>query len=190
MTRRQLRLVRAAAASGIATILAAVSHTLGGGMPPHPLLVLSVSVLLVPAAAALVGGRLSAARLALTVLVAQLAFHLLFHALGGGLSTAPGGITAVHDHAPVVLGPVVAVAPADAPMVLAHICAAVLTALLLWHGERAVRRVFAWVQARLLAPLRVPAARHDVPGIPTAPLLPPSLAPLRSSVVRRGPPLA
>ena len=47
--------MRGAAASVIATLLAAVSHTIGGGQAPNPLLMLAVSVLLTPLAAVLVG---------------------------------------------------------------------------------------------------------------------------------------
>ena len=45
MTSRQLRFLRAAAVSAIATLLAAVSHTLAGGAAPHPLLIAAVATL-------------------------------------------------------------------------------------------------------------------------------------------------
>ncbi|GAB3599885.1 hypothetical protein [Microbacterium tumbae] len=184
MTTRQLRLLRAAAASSSATILAAVSHTVGGGMPPHPLLVVAVSVLLVPLAAALIGRRPSPARTAVTVVLAQLVFHVLFHVLGATMTTTAAP---PHSHE-LVLGPVVATALPDAPMLLSHLCAAALTAVLLWHGERMLRGVGAWVQARLLRLLPAVPARHDVPGIPASPVLTVTLAPLGPAVSRRGPP--
>ncbi len=82
MTSRQLRFLRAAAVSAIATLLAAVSHTLAGGAAPHPLLIAAVAVLFVPLSAAVAGGRPSRARVAVAVLLAQAAFHLLFQLLG------------------------------------------------------------------------------------------------------------
>ncbi|MGV2903535.1 hypothetical protein ACNPM4_17850, partial [Microbacterium sp. AGC62] len=73
MNARQLRLVRAAAVSSVATLLAALSHTFGGGAAPHPLLILAVATLLTPFSALLVGTRQSRGRVASAVFVAQAA---------------------------------------------------------------------------------------------------------------------
>lgn len=188
MTPRQLRLVRAAAASSSATVLAAVSHTVGGGMPPHPLLIVAVAVLLIAPAAVLIGRRPSFARTTTTVVLSQLVFHLLFHFLGGTWSSASvvSGHSHMHD---VVLGPVVAAALPDAPMLLAHMIAAVLTVAALHKGERMLRGIAAWVQARLLPALPAVPARHRAPALPVPLVLAVALAPLRTTVARRGPPL-
>lgn len=189
VTTRQLRILRAAAASSVATLLAALSHTIGGGMPPHPLLVLALSVLLIPLAAVLIGRRPSAPRTALTVLVAQLVFHVLFHVLGGTASESAAS-TPAHAHHAVALGPAVSIALPDAPMILAHGVAATLTVLLLWHGERMLRGIAAWARARLLPSLPASPARHEVPLVPASPLLSVRLTPLAEALSRRGPPPA
>ncbi|WP_460799530.1 hypothetical protein [Microbacterium sp. GXF0217] len=187
MTFRQLRLLRAAAATSVATTLAAVSHTIGGGMPPHPLLVIALSVLLIPLAAVLIGRRPSATRTALTVLVSQAVFHVLFQVLAGSLTDAavPSG---GHAHHVATLGPVVAVVAPDAPMLLSHLLAALATTLLLWHGERILRAVADWTRARLLPVIPALPVRTRVRWTPTALVVTTSLTPLTTVVRRRGPP--
>ncbi|WP_243224985.1 hypothetical protein [Microbacterium sp. CIAB417] len=187
MTSRQLRLKRAAAASSTATVLAAVSHTIGGGMPPHPLLVAAVSVLLIPLAAALIGRGPSAVRTVLTVLVSQAVFHVLFQVLGGTL-TDRAAPSVGHEHHLVVLGPVVAAAAPDAPMLVSHLLAAIGTALLIWHGERILRGIARWARARLLRTLPTPPVLARVRPAPIAPVLAGTLTPLSETVSRRGPP--
>lgn len=187
MTIRQLRLLRAAAASTVATVFAAASHTIAGGAAPHPLLVVAVASLLVPFAAALIGARASRCRVTLTVLVSQAVFHLIFQVLG-----APTGATSVSGHAHHLdlasLGPVTEAAAPDAVMIAGHAVAAALTSLLVWHGESMARAVAGWVRARLLraAPPQRPAHSRPAPLSSRAlSLLTPSLA---ASISRRGPP--
>lgn len=187
MTSRQLRLKRAAAATSVATTLAAVSHTIGGGMPPHPLLVVALSILLVPLAAVLIGRRPSAARTALTVLVSQAVFHVLFQVLAGSLSEA-GPAASGHAHHAVALGPVVAAVAPDAPMLLSHVLAALLTTLLLWHGERMLRAIAGWARARLLPVTPILPVRTRVRLAPVTVSVTTSLTPLAAVVSRRGPP--
>ncbi|MEN0023276.1 hypothetical protein RAC69_11755 [Microbacterium sp. LS_15] len=188
MTTRQLRLLRAASATSVATLLAAVSHTVAGGAAPHPLLILAVAALLVPAAALVVGIRPSLTRLTATVVVSQVVFHSVFQALG-----APTADAAVLGHAHHLdlasLGPVAAVGAPDALMIAAHVVAAALTTALLWRGEAVVRRVASWMLARLrLAAMSAPAA-HRSPARPIVTarfvLADAVLRPLS----RRGPPL-
>ena len=156
-------------------------------MPPHPLLVTALAVMLIPLAAVLIGRRPSAARTALTVLTAQLAFHVVFHALGGTLTATTA--TAGHSHHTIDLGPVVSTAIPDVPMLLAHVCAAVLTAVLLWNGERMVRGIAAWARARLLPPTPMLLGRYELPLVPASPALTVRLSPLAATVSRRGPPV-
>lgn len=189
MTPRQLRVSRAAAASAVATFVAAVSHTIGGGALPHPLLILAVSVFLVPLAALLVGGRPSLVRIALTVGVSQVAFHVLFHMLGAGAASSSfvghqhhGGTADLTAAASSLAGPGVG-------MLAAHTMAAFLTTLLIWRGEILLVRIASWVQALLLR------ARIAV-AIPTSAPVFPRTSPrvfrarvLSGPVLRRGPPL-
>lgn len=186
MTTRQLRLLRAAAASTIATVVAAASHTIAGGAAPHPLLVLAVASLLVPVAAALIGIRASRVRVALTVAVGQAAFHLAFQLLG-----SPTGVRAVAGHQHHLdlasLGPITRTAAPDALMIGGHLVAAVLTTLVLWHGEAVVRTVADWVRARLLRVAAIHRPAHPRPASLISFVLPPLTSGLASSISRRGP---
>lgn len=187
MNTRQLRLLRAASASAVATLLAAVSHTIAGGAAPHPLLILAVTALVFPISTLLIGARASRLRVALTVFVSQTAFHLLFQLLG-----APTGSSAASGHAHhldlAALGPVTAIAVPDGLMIAGHVAAAVVTTALLWHGESLVRSVAEWVRAQLRREAVLFRAGHERPAplIATTPLLVDSA--LSASVSRRGPP--
>ena len=188
MTTRQLRLLRAASATSVATLLAAVSHTVAGGSAPHPLLIVAVAALLMPPAALLIGIRPSLPRLAATVLVSQAAFHSVFQALG-----APTADAAVLGHAHHLdlsaLGPVAAVSAPDALMIAAHVVAAALTTALLWRGESIAVRIARWVLARLRLAVTTAPVTHRLPARPVA------TAPFAASeavllpLSRRGPPL-
>lgn len=186
MTTRQLRLLRAASASSVATLLAAVSHTFAGGAAPHPLLVVSVAVLLLPSAALLIGARASKTRVALTVLVSQAAFHIVFQLLG-----APTGsiIASGHHHELLPLGPVSLAAVPDLAMIAGHVSAAVATTALLWHGESLVRMIADWVLALVRQPDVVVPADHRRPGELVSHRHPLVDAAHSSAVSRRGPPL-
>ncbi|WP_435744143.1 hypothetical protein [Microbacterium sp. PMB16] len=190
MTSRQLRLVRAAAVSSVATLIAAVSHTLGGGAAPHPLLILAVIALLTPLSALLVGVRDSPVRVAAVVLLSQAAFHLVFQALGSptGGSGMAGAAGHVHQIDLRMLGPVAPAAASDASMLFAHVVAAVLTTLLVWHGESLVRVVTGWVHALLRRAAPVAPADHERPVSLPSLALPAYDAAVSSAVSRRGPP--
>lgn len=190
MTTRQLRLLRAASASAVATLLAAVSHTIAGGAAPHPLLVLAVASLIIPVAAVIIGSRVSRARVAATVLVSQSAFHLVFQLIG-----APTGSATVsghqHHHLDLaVLGPLAETAAPDTLMVLGHLVAAAATIGVLWHGESMVRTIAGWVQAQLRRAIAnfTPEHASPAPAVFSVPLL--VDAALSVSVSRRGPPVA
>lgn len=187
MTPRQLRLLRAATASSVATTLAAVSHTIAGGAAPHPLLVVAMASFLVPIAAMLIGARASRIRVATTVLVSQTLFHAAFQVLG-----APTGTPIVSGHQHHLdlsaLGTAASAAAPDSVMLLGHLVAAVLTTAALWHGESMVRAVAGWVEARLRRSIPLFRPPHERPASPVFAL--PLLidAALSSSVSRRGPP--
>lgn len=167
MSTRQLRLLRGAAASTVATMIAATSHTIGGGALPHPLLMLAVSVLLTPVAALLVGARVRLPGLAAAVTATQVIFHGLFEIIGGITSTdlALGG----HQHGAIVLpvDPGVAdpsLLTASPGMLAAHAAAAVVTVVLLRHGELLVQAIARWVRALLRTPH--PAPSHSDAQVP------------------------
>ncbi|GAA1241309.1 hypothetical protein JOF42_001934 [Microbacterium phyllosphaerae] len=187
MTSRQLRLLRAASASAVATVIAATSHTIAGGAAPHPLLVLAVAALVVPITALIIGARVSRIRVAATVLVSQAAFHVVFQLLG-----APTGTTVISGHQHHVdlsaLGPVSAATAPDLLMLIGHIVAAVATTALLWHGESMVRAIAGWVQAQWRRAVTLFRAGHARPAAPifALPLLVDTA--LSTSLSRRGPP--
>ncbi len=187
MTSRQLRLLRAASASAIATLLAAVSHTVAGGTAPHALLVIALAALLTPTAALLIGLRPRLTRVAATVAASQAVFHIVFLMLGA--PTGAGGRGGhVHHLDLSLLEPVAAVASPDVTMLVSHAAAAVFTTLLIWHGERLLRTVAGWVQAmlrRALAPVR---AQHDPPATLRSTLRPVLDAGFTVVTSRRGPP--
>ncbi|WP_431807098.1 hypothetical protein [Microbacterium paraoxydans] len=192
MTTRQLRLLRAAAVSASATLIAAVSHTIGGGAAPHPLLILAVTVLFLAPTAVLLGLRRSRWRVAVAVLAAQAAFHLLFQLLGSPTADADldGTISPhVHHFDLSQLGGDISVRPLDAAMLLAHLGAAVLTTLLVWHAERIVRAVAGWFRALLRRASPTATSGHRRPS-PLRPLLSPPLdRAMAAAVSRRGPPV-
>ncbi|WP_101846266.1 hypothetical protein [Zhihengliuella sp. ISTPL4] len=191
MTPRQLRFLRAAAVSAIATLLAAVSHTIGGGAAPHPLLIAAVAALFVPLSAALVGGRSSRARVAVAVFLAQAAFHLLFQLLGAPTADDATGLAAHAHHLDLsALGPL---SPAPGPgalMLSAHVIAAVLTTLLLWHGESVLRTIARWFRAALRRAVASAAMTPAPPRPLRSAVLPPLDDAVTMEVSRRGPPVS
>jgi hypothetical protein len=189
---RQLRLLRGASASTVATMIAALSHTFGGGSLPHPLLMLAVSVLLTPVAALLVGTRVRLPGLAAAVTATQVVFHALFEIVGG---ITPSGLTpGGHQHGAIVLNVEPgAAAPsllsASPGMLAAHAAATVITVVLLRRGELLVQTVARWVRALLRTPQ--PAPSHGerairVPGSRTVARAASRL--LHDCAWRRGPP--
>ncbi|CAH0138823.1 MULTISPECIES: hypothetical protein [unclassified Microbacterium] len=167
MTSRQLRLLRGAAAASVATIIAAVSHTVGGGAAPHPLLIAALSVFLTPIAALLIGRRASIVRLSAVVLLSQSVFHVLFVALNA--TVTPAVANAGHQHTLSLvfvetLGSAEEAAAPDTAMLGAHVVAAVLTTALLWRGETVLRAIHRWVRAVLRRRALQPHADWPVPA--------------------------
>lgn len=186
MQARHVRTLRGITAAAVATWIAAVSHTLGGGTAPSALLLLVVTALAAPSAVALAGRRLGLARLTLTVLVTQVLLHVSF-AWTAGLDPSAA---APHAHgAPVALTSDVTVVLPDVTMTLAHLVAAAATIAVIHRGERVLRAVARGIRAmvsRLIPRLTVPV--RLVPARPSArPVAP--VRPFFSSVLsRRGPP--
>lgn len=191
MNARQLRLIRAASVSVVATLVAALSHTTGGGATPHPLLILAVAALLTPLSALLVGIRTSRGRVAAAVFLAQGSFHLLFQALGSPTEAGTGtaeGLGHSHHIELALLAPVSSAASPGAAMLFAHVSAAALTTLLVWHGEAVVRTVARWVQALLRHAAAVATVEHRRPPRLRTLVMPSFNAAISTTVPRRGPP--
>jgi hypothetical protein len=193
MTSRQLRAVRGAAASSVTTVVAAAAHTLGGGGAPSPLLIAASAVLAAPVATALVGGRLSAVRMAASVLAAQVVFHVVFALFGtdSGIVYTATGPSAHHSMMAMHTGAAISghAMLLDPPMLLAHAIAAAATVVLLHRGESLLRALARGVR-RLLPALPMPAptlGRTAAPVAVSARIAPSTL--FASDLSRRGPPL-
>lgn len=162
MTPRHVRTVRGAAAAWVATIVAATSHTLGGGGAPAPVLVAVVGILAWPIGIALVGRRLSVWQLGAAVAASQLLFHVAFAVAAGADPAAAAGH--VHHLSLGGGGSAVAIVP-DAAMLIAHAVAAVATLCGLYGAERMLRALGRGIRSvlqRAEVTLRTPRAmvRH------------------------------
>lgn len=173
MTKRQQLALRGSAASAVATLVAALSHSWAGGDLPAPLLIVGMAALLAPPAMALMGGRRSAWRIAIAVPLLQAAFHTAFAVLGSPVEGA-GTVAGHHDHtghaAWELLAGTTSAAPVDEAMLLAHAAAAVVTVVLLVYGERAIAAVAGWasgwVRSRVAALAAPPALTRRLPRRP------------------------
>ena len=198
MSTRWARFARGWLAALFSTLVAAVSHTLAGGVSPSAVSFVVALAFAGIACVALTGKRLSFVRLAASVLVSQLAFHSLFSTIGvsSGTVSAPAG---AHHHGgalALVAGGDGAMHHTDGWMWAAHAFAALLTMAALRHGEAAFWRL------RETALLFVRTVFAGVPVVPSLPL--PARAPLtraqhleartcdfiRSSLGLRGPPVS
>ena len=167
MTARWTRFVRGWAIACLATFVAALSHTLGGGATPGLLPVVVSLAFAGIVCVGLAGRTASLWRSATAVLASQLIFHGLFslgtpggalqadapagtlpahsHAAGSALlsvqsgATAAPGLPGAHSTLPMAGMAGMSAAPLDAALMwLAHLLAAVVTIVALRHGERAL----------------------------------------------------
>lgn len=191
MDSRPARVARGFAAAGVSTLVAAVSHAAGGGVFPHPLLLLLGLAFSGLMCLALVGRRPSLVRLVPSVLGSQLLFHLLFSTARGGAVVSSTGHA---HHGGSLMATDAPLAALDTSMIAAHAGAALITIVALRFGESAfwgladtARLMLSallrfLVPSALVSPVAVPLRATDV-GI--RPLLPVEfLACLR----HRGPP--
>ncbi|RQP11116.1 MAG: hypothetical protein EAS51_06770 [Microbacteriaceae bacterium] len=194
MSPRAVRLLRGALLGGVATVLAAVSHLVGGG-PAPTVIALLLGGVFSTAVGTIAVGRVRAGRRALTLprtiagaAVGQLAFHLVFSLLGQGAT-----VTVAGHHgslAALAADPAQAVAQGGAGMWTAHLFAGVLTVLYLRHLEARVWAVLAQLGGLVVRALRVVAVAPFVPGsrvvVVRSTRTPASV--LRDAIARRGPP--
>lgn len=132
------RVARGTAAATIATFVAALSHTIGGGsFPPAPLLALAL-VLSIGWCTVVTGRRFGWTRVSLAVTASQMLFHGTF-ALSGGQGGHVVVVDSVHAHhgatTLAVLGGGSAHEHDSGPMILAHLVAALVTIVALRLGE-------------------------------------------------------
>lgn len=222
-SRSPLRLVRGGTAASIATAVALGGHLAGGGAMPAWLGILVPWWLAVAVCTLLAGTQFSLARMGVAVLASQALFHGLFSAgtpgdPGRALVDPPGshlghgaghaghgnggvaghgthgdggeGVASVADHALHGSHP-------DLRMLLLHVLAAMVTAVLLQHGESVLMRcarlalsvlaVLSRPPLLLLITLLVP----ERPGrpLPAAPHLLHAQRAVLAPQLRRGPPV-
>lgn len=194
MSPRAARLLRGTLLGSVATVLAAVSHIVGGGHAPSGL-ALMLGLVFATFVGTVAVGRVAAGRpvgiwrTVIAVGIAQLSFHAGFSLLGTGAAVSASG----HRHHAVfaiAADPAGALAQGGSAMWLSHLGAAALTVLYLRHLERRVWAVLARLGGVLLRacgirmphparrPLRLAVSRE--PGAASAVL--------RDAIARRGPP--
>jgi hypothetical protein len=180
---------RGTIAAAVATFVAAFSHTVAGDAAPSWFGVGASFVLSVAFCTALSGRPLSWWRLAASVAVSQVLFHVLFAGSGVPAFTAGHG----HDSPAPAAMPMPAMESHDDRMILAHVLAGVITLLALRFGERAfwstadsARLVLARV-LRVVLPVPVVASR-GIPAVARAVVAPRRIH-VPSTHRHRGPPL-
>lgn len=173
----------------MAVVLAAVSHTIGGGVAPSFVVLLAAAAISWPIATLLVGRRPSLLGQAAAVAAAQIALHSLF-ALIGAMQPAGAGAH-VHDAAGAAAyldaHPMSVIAPSTS-MLAAHLVAALAALVLVRHGEGAVAEIRSWI----VAVLRERVGRIPAPALPRVVVVRsiavPS-APVTGPTTLRGPPV-
>jgi len=180
MNPRAARTLRGLGAGTTATAVAAVSHGLAGGTFPGLAGIALALVFSAIVSIVLVGRRLPVLRLAASIVLSQLAFHLVFSTLGNAAEVV---VTNGHHGAVTVTGSETVagtatvtgteiVSHASPLMWLAHGIAAALTVLALVYGERAIdglHEVGRMLLARVLRPIAV-ARPTSLPRVTRPPL--------------------
>ncbi|MEY2848559.1 MAG: hypothetical protein RI885_1224 [Actinomycetota bacterium] len=199
---RGARLARGSAAAVLATLIAACSHALGGGAFPAAPLLLAGLLAAVIGCTTLAGRSVSLPRLLPAVGLSQSLFHVLFAtapAAGATLPpTVPHHATAPAAH---LIGSAMTVdaasahAHADTSMLVAHVIAALLTAIALRFGEAAFWGLFDSLRLALASLLSCRAVPLVQERRPTRPILVEAVhllvaARFLVATPRRGPPAA
>lgn len=165
--RALFRLLRAVVVASSTVLLAAGAHLAGGGSLPDALVVVGVLALVTLSVMALAGRRISLPAMLALLGAGQFGLHNAFEILTESASSAPVlSMNAGHAH---MLGMVSPQGPApmamDSPsMLLGHVLATVVTALLLARGEAAVWALLAWL--RPLVRLLIAASPPPRPAVP------------------------
>ncbi|KQO84220.1 hypothetical protein ASF17_01405 [Frigoribacterium sp. Leaf263] len=178
---RRMRFLRGGLTAGLSVVVAAFSHAAGGGAEPGLLGVILSMAFALPVCVGLAGRRVSMPRVAVSVVLSQLAFHVLF-TLG---STEPAGAVASGGHhSPLIVSAASAsgsaatgMAMGHAAMWLAHAVAAAVTLAGMAWGRRAVGAALRAAARRAVAAARVLETGGAVGAAPR--LLPVVASPLR-----------
>jgi len=196
MSSRGARVVRGFAAASVATLVAALFHMAGGGLAPSALALTLSLVFSSLGSIALVGKRVAAWRLTLSVLVSQFLFHALFslspsaHFAGATGHLHPGShLTMVTDGAAAT--PMSGMSLSGSWMWLAHAAAALLTLAALRYGERvfvAVSEFTAFSLRRLLTAVAVVDVPVAQARVETVPVILPHRTVVLGRLRHRGPP--
>ncbi|MCH8563584.1 hypothetical protein LTH96_10975 [Nesterenkonia sp. LB17] len=142
------RLTRGLLAATLAIGSAAISHSAAGHHMPHWIVLVLALAVSLPVCASLSAVRLSRARLGAAVGFSQAVLHGLFALLPATGASASATVNsdaaahaghAAHDHAVTVVGAAqtstVAQVLPDAPMIIAHVCAAIFSFGVIRRGE-------------------------------------------------------
>lgn len=215
MKDRRQRALRGSLAASFATFVALASHVIGGGSLPTMMGLIVPLALSALVCALLAGRQLSLWRLSVSVGVSQALFHLLFmvftpmasvaapataperHALHhGGPHGSMGSVDSVSSMGPMSGAETTMHAHTSAPMITAHVVAAIITIAMIYCSESLPSKLceFGRLIIRALVPVLLSA--HTVPegprstGVTGTEEIPQVLGVLRSPVLRRGPPQA
>lgn len=161
------RLARGWLVALLSTFCAGASHYLADASTPDPVLLLIAVAGAGVVCVLLAGRRMGPVRLGMAVVLSQGAYHALLSVPTLGSGTASSADIAAHGHHGAVMAsvsPVASSVEAHSGMLAAHVLAAVLTFVVLRHGEKswwalvdALRTEIGAVLA-LVLPL-IPAAR-------------------------------
>jgi hypothetical protein len=161
-----LHVSRAAVATLLVLGLASSAHTLGGGDAPGPMAGVVLALVVGPLAWWCTRRRLSAVRLLALLGGAQVLVHAALTAMAPGAGT--GSALHVHGGLPPGLGgsdgPLHAHHGIGPGMLLAHVVATVVTALVLARAEDVLWRVVLLLLPRRTRPARVPAGFRTAPS--------------------------
>lgn len=144
MTTRGARVARGSLAAVTAVFVAALFHSASGGDVPSALAVTLSLAFAIPLCSVLAGRRMALWRLSLSVVLSQVALHLLF-SLGPSSTRFAGASEHLHagGHLTMIVDPgaqhMSAMMPDSALMWLGHISAALVTIGAIQYGERAIR---------------------------------------------------
>ncbi|SEB82970.1 hypothetical protein SAMN04489806_1888 [Paramicrobacterium humi] len=143
MSSRGTRALRGTIAAAVSTFTAAASHGVADGQIAGLFAVIVAFTASVFVCIALAGRSLSRGRIALSVVLSQLAYHALFAFAPGGAVTATGatGPHAAHAGGSITLTASAVAHSHGAGMWLAHVLAAIVTVAALTRGEHAIRSV-------------------------------------------------
>ncbi len=129
------------AIAALATFVASLAHTVGGGTPPGPVAIALAIAFSTPLAMLLTGGRARLLRTSVAALISQSALHLCYAIVGGASVAVPASGHAAHlggaQSGTVLTAPVID--HGHALMPLAHVVAAAIVVIALAFGHDAAR---------------------------------------------------